>query len=232
MTTHHVLPLRIPLDVCNMILDSAALALHAHWHSSLLERQKFFRNSALVSREWLPRARFHLYSDVYLYSQDSYRRFICTIMDSDELASLVQELSPSTAHTYWTSMSTEDMVALFPLDVIKRLGNLRGLHFFCPWSPLGPFNTFITTFAACATLQTLELSHIRSYTFRDLASIVISFPNIKRLFISRCLWARAGKVMRREEFKGRLKALVEVQVLRQCSSMHYDIADESSSYCN
>lgn len=221
---HELVPqnTEVPYDVWCHVIDMLPTLDDLDWLPFSLSDT--LRACALVRRDWLPRARKHLYKEIHLHRRSMYSALCRTLVESPELGTLIQEL-----HWYMRRhpepqpgiASTEDWgnVPLTPF-AISRLTNLRVVAatsaLMIPPPP--SFLPFARSFGCCQTLRTIQFQDVVFPSMQEVLRTVWSLPAITTLVLISCRYPdHPGDTVNEDEYPDRCRNLSEVIV-----SLFYD----------
>lgn len=186
-----VLRARLPLEVCELIIDFAA----EFWeYSDFCEqpRRTTLHACALTCRAWVPRCRYHLfYTSDLLQNADHLAGYVRMLRAHPDLTTLARRLRISgtfdNVKAHW--------ISTLPLSLCPLLPNLTHIVFTAQVSKqLTPFHPqFFQTLSQFKTVTELHYTCHACQPFSNFCRFVLAFHNLRRLHVDGELaWEKAG----------------------------------------
>ncbi|RPD69841.1 hypothetical protein L226DRAFT_265690 [Lentinus tigrinus ALCF2SS1-7] len=143
---------------------------------------------ALVSKDWLPRCQYHLYSIVYLrmYNNASYTRFrhlLRTLRNTPHISPLVRELTVSDG----IEQMPGGILRLLPIFLAWKLPNINTLTLLGEGTRLELHPVFFAALSTAKTLTSLRLVQTR-ISRTDFHRILAALPQISHLKLDGVAW--------------------------------------------
>ncbi|KAH8092227.1 hypothetical protein BXZ70DRAFT_464961 [Cristinia sonorae] len=172
---------RLPLEVCELIIDIAA-EFWDYFDFLAQPRRTTLRSCALTCKAWLPRCRYHLfYASDLLESSEHLLGYVGMLRAHPELTSLVRRLRISgsfdDSKAYWINS--------LPILLSPLLPNLNHVVYTAQVSKhLAPFHpTFFRLLSTFRPVTQLHYTCNAKQPFDNFAKFVLAFRNLERLHV-------------------------------------------------
>ena len=214
----------LPLDIWSLVIDGFTPDTIPVFCATL-------RACALTCQDWLSRARYRLYYEIFLHDKEGFILLSRTLTESPKLGALVHEIhfvtSPfrkRASSTLRGRLSADSNPIPFTPYAIGQLINLHCLSIDAHPEQSIPasFLPFIRTFATCRTLEILRLQQVQFSTYKNFLRTIWSFPGISELQVYSCSWSTEGVAPLEERcYTGHCRNLSKLEVRSELSRPHY-----------
>lgn len=170
---------RLPLEVCEKVIESIDVSPDGIPIFYYLERQHALASCALVCRSWVPKSRLHLFNRIRLDGRQQSTRFMDSLLRSPWLGEYVQELSISLLHD-----TSAGWIYAFIQVLFRHLTNLTHLHY---WF-LPNLHPIFYSISSPSPMTSLSLHGLRSQSFRQILNVVHRYKDLHSLRIDDCEW--------------------------------------------
>ncbi|TFK93286.1 hypothetical protein K466DRAFT_658633 [Polyporus arcularius HHB13444] len=197
----------LPPELQLLIIDAAA-DMSQDWTTKL----DILRACALTCHAWLPTARRHLYSTVYLRSPIHSRLLSRTLADNPAIFPLICRLHCAgiTSAGLQIASSTEEGYPL-TTDTVSKLSSLRSVVFTIRAGTPPYFLPLVRSFSVLEHLDSLCIQNAAN-TYLDMVHVIWSFPAVRSIELDGCAWWKVAPIADDSAYPYRCRNLRDLKI--------------------